>query len=272
MRATWIALVAAIGCGGGQATGPAPAPTAVETDPPAATSGHAVDHGGIQFQLDPRIAAAAVVANVAACPLGSPTDKPDGVAPAHVAFRLGSATPAAPARTCSVPDTQTAGLYVFDAAEWAATLKGSDKDLDALRQLLAARAQAPGRPVPFVPFVDATFAIAERLTFVDFSGGSGVLFLGELSIEPDTLGRELVFVFQGLTADGKRYVLGLFPATTRLSIPAFSFDAKASYQANAARWEPYRADVARQIAAAADDQLTPSPAWLRPTLESLTIR
>jgi hypothetical protein len=257
----WLAALVALailGCGSRDAPRPAAAPALIP-----------VSFERVSFALDPRVAASARPMRVEACRLENPTDKPDGIAPAHVAFHLGPST--GPTRPCAVPDFERAGLYVFSAHDFRRDLASARAQLHELALLLRARAYQPGRPVPFVPFVDASFAVAGRPAFVNFSAGTGVLFLVELSIEPDTLGDDLVFLFQGLSLDGERYVLGIFPVESSPSVPAFAIDPQAPYHELAAAFETYRRDVASKLGAARDDTFSPRPSWLLAMLSSLRI-
>lgn len=224
---------------------------------------------GVRFTLDARVASGVVYGRVEACRLKQPSDKPDGVSPAHVAFRFGA--DAQVPETCAVPRFDSAGLYVFPADGFRRELASAAASLAALEKLLAARSLPAGKAMPFVPFVDASFAVVERARFIDFQGGTGLLVLAELSIEPDTLGDELVFVFQGLSRDGARYVLGIFPATTSAPAIDFSVDPDAPFQEQVAAFEPYRRRVAASLAAARDAAFSPRPSRLRAMLASLRL-
>jgi hypothetical protein len=252
----WVAL-AILGCGAAR--------PARESAPAALP----VSFEGISFALDPRVAASARPVRLEACRLENPSDKPDGIAPAHVAFHFGPST--GPTRPCPVPDFERAGLYVFSADDFGRELVSARAQLHELALLLRARRHQPGRPVPFVPFVDASFAVAARPEFVNFAAGTGVLFLVELSIEPDTLGDDLVFLFQGLSLDGERYILGIFPVESSPSVPALAIDPQAPYQDLAVAFETYRRDVASKLRAARDDAFSPRPSWLLAMLSSLRI-
>lgn len=263
-----------VGCGRSEPQRPSgPATVPVSRDGAVASRGAAaaipVEHGGVSFLLDTRIARGATPVRVEGCRLENPTDKPDGVAPSHLAFHLGPGGEAT--RPCPVPDFERAGLYVFSADEFRRELASARVDIAELSKLLRRRVYKSGDPVPFVPFVDASFAIAERAAFIDFSSGSGLLLLVELSIEPDTLGRNLSFVFQGLTRDGKQYILGIFPAKTEVAIPPMPIDPEASFQDLAAAFEPYRREAAARLAEGPDHAFTPRPSWLEAMLGSLRL-
>jgi hypothetical protein len=248
---------------GGLASGPAPA-SARDAARPGARARH-----DIGLTLDPRIAKGATRAVVEACPLKHPDDKPDGVAPAHLAIRFG-ADAGAP-QPCSVPGLEHAGLYVFPAAEYGRALASAAASLRALEKLLAAREMPAGDSLPFVPFVDASFALSERAIFIDFQGGTGVLVLVEVVVEPDTVGDELLFVFQGLSRDGARYLLGIFPVTRAPAPKPFPVDPHAPFEEQTRAFEPYRREVARALAAARDEEFAPRPSWLSAMLGTLRL-
>src|SRR5262245_7351913 len=101
-----VVVAALLACGGHGSPPPEPSQPGPVGHPPRPAQ--RVDYAGISFDLDPAIATEVVTAQVAACPLDNPTDKPDGVAPAHIAFRFG---PRGDDRNCSVPDLSRPGLY-----------------------------------------------------------------------------------------------------------------------------------------------------------------
>ncbi len=80
-----------------------------------------------------------------------------------------------------------------------------------------------------------------------------------------------MFVFQGLSRDGARYVLGIFPATTSAAAIRFSVDPHPPYPEQAAAFEPYRRRVAAALAAAGDADFSPRPSWLHAMLASLRL-
>jgi len=68
------------------------------------------------------------------------------------------------------------------------------------------------RPLPFIPFLDATQGVTVGFKPVNFSGGKGFRFITQFEIETSLLSDDgLVYVFQALTDDRKSYVLATFP-------------------------------------------------------------
>ena len=69
-----------------------------------------------------------------------------------------------------------------------------------------------GKPLPFIPFLDAEQGVSVCFRPVKFAGGKGFRFITQFDIEASLLSeRGLVYVFQGMTDDRKTYVLATFP-------------------------------------------------------------
>ncbi len=246
-------------------TAPA-SPSAVEP------SDERVTRGNASFVLAPAIASSVESTDVPACPLDDPSDKPDGVAPQHIAFRFVAAGGSAPEpRPCSVPDFERAGIYVFSVEAFGKALPSAAAELKKLEGMFGAGALATGGRMPFVPFIDASFAVVERSRRIEFGGGQGILFLTELSIEPSTIGDQLRFVFQGLTRDAKWYVLGIFPATTTAAVPPFLADPRAPLDIMSTAYEDYLPKVSYVLSSAEDREFSPNPAALADMLATLRI-
>lgn len=249
-----------------------PPPLTSPASPASPPAPHVVAFDGGRVAVDPLVAATATVTAVAACPLEDPTFKPDGRAPAHVAVRFVAAGATKTAATsCSVPATGVAGLYVFPAEDFAQMWPAAKTALQGLARMLDARALPAEERMPFVPFVDASFALSSRLTFIDFEGGKGALFLGELSHSPETLGAELIYVFQGLSADRKRYVLAIIPAATKRKMAPFVSGPDVTGDALLAAFEEYRAAVDRDFASLRDEELAPPMDAVARTLSTLAL-
>jgi hypothetical protein len=246
-----LALVAAAACG--RPAAPA-APAAAAPDRPT---------------LTPAAALATEVRRVAVAEcVFAPDEKPDGASPAHVAFLLGPGR-ADPA-PCAFPDDAHPTVYVLPAADFERALPGTAGRIAELAALVAARPARPAKEPPYLPFVDASLAYVERVRYVDFVGGAGVLFLTELMIEPDTLVRRPFYVFQGLSADRRQVVLGVFPVATKVAVPPFAWTTRDIAEA-AARHEPYRQQVAAALAAADESAFAPRADAIAATLASLRL-
>lgn len=208
------------------------------------------------------------------CKLDSPSDKPDGVSPGHAAifFKGGGLLRREDTRACRVPDFDRAQLRVFGAATWRTTDPLKGQSLAALTAWLSAGPGASDQAVPFVPFVDASPAFTEHVTRTDLAGGRGVGYLTQWMIEPDSIGRRLVYVFQAGSKDGQIYVLATFPLRTRLNLPEFPPVAGETYEATEARYRPYAAQVTEVIRAAKPGDFTPSLTEILAMCRSIDMR
>jgi hypothetical protein len=69
-----------------------------------------------------------------------------------------------------------------------------------------------GKPLPFIPALDAEQGITVLYKPLSFAGGKGFRFITQFDIEASLLSEQgLVYVFEGMTHDRKTYVLATFP-------------------------------------------------------------
>ncbi len=246
-------------------------PAAAGAAPAAA---QAFDTPTLAFSYRPDLLGVPIAANVPACPPDDPGGRPDGVAPGHAAIVFAGARPLPPDAmlSCNLPDFDIAQLRVFSVAAYGKIYPDAARALADLGRVLEAGARQPDAKFPFVPFLEAFPAFSEHVAFVGFLNGRGVAFLTQWMIEPDTIGAHLVFVFQGLTADGTHYVLGLFPVQARLVLPPFPLPAGEPYERTYERYHAYAAEMARGVGAAQPGDFAPELEELLDLLRSLRIK
>lgn len=103
-------------------------------------------------------------------------------------------------------------IFIFLVADLASANETMGKYAAELKTLLQTR-QA-GNQLPFLPLSNEGQLIRARMEFVDFKGGQGVHFLTQLAQGMIPINNnELIFVFQGLTSDGKYYIAAILPVT-----------------------------------------------------------
>ena len=95
-----------------------------------------------------------------------------------------------------------ASLYVYRASDYERVYGVS---LDALRQTLADRSQAPDTSVG--PIINANRVIAAQPAYVDFAGGAGVRYVAQWSQDIKTISPQMIYVFAGLTDDSEYFIL-----------------------------------------------------------------
>ncbi|MCB0059286.1 MAG: hypothetical protein KDE45_19750, partial [Caldilineaceae bacterium] len=143
-------------------------------------------------------------------------------------------------------------IAIYPVAAYRDQWAGQENDivattLDALQSLLADQPDAPDAPMPVLPPVPATNDLAVQPAYVDFGSGSGVRFVGRYVQAADPIyNGQLLYVYQGLTDDG-RYLIG-------------------------AQWPVATTAAADALDSAADDEWTPTLSSLDTAFASLIIQ
>ncbi len=189
-------------------TAPLPTASAEPTSIPAASPvpGAAVSFDRLSLILPAGVASGAT---------GSLVDKaegdnvpPWGVAPAHIQLKLDG---------YALQDKfHQPEIYVYPADEFAQMQNGAAQSLERLRNLLAPNSSVPmtTENLPFVPFFEATQVFAADVKVVLFQHGKGVRELTEYAqYAAPVNNNELIYQFEGLTDDGKYYVIAILPLT-----------------------------------------------------------
>ncbi|HVN16368.1 MAG TPA: hypothetical protein VMT73_11555 [Anaerolineales bacterium] len=138
--------------------------------------------------------------------VGDQGGAPWEVGPAHVTMTL---TDYVAARDGFLQPT----IYVYPASEYAAANPGAANSLPRLKTIIA----NPSTPLthdtlPIVPFFNADQIIATQTGMVNFKTGSGVRVVAEYAQGVGPISNEgLMYHYEGLTTDGKYYVIVLLP-------------------------------------------------------------
>lgn len=134
-----------------------------------------------------------------------PNAAPWEMKPAHLEFTLTS---------YQLQDKfQKPKLYIYPAQEFAAD-SGAAESIRRLQSILLNAAPLAAENLPFVPFFNAGQVFAAQMQIVQFQNGSGVRFLTEYAQSFATINNhELFYHFQGLSDDGKYYIIAILPVT-----------------------------------------------------------
>jgi hypothetical protein len=181
----------------------------VSTEPPTPTGvqdgGTSISHKGISFVVPSSVAGGAITETMTA--VESNSDAPWDIAPTHLRFTL--------------TDYQLQGkfheprIFVYPAAEYAQKNPNAAEQIARLQTIFTG-----GTPMhetlPMVPFFNATPLLSAHLKMtIPFpNGGGGIRFLTQYAqYAAPVNNRELFYHFQGLTSDGKYYIVGILPVT-----------------------------------------------------------
>lgn len=107
-------------------------------------------------------------------------------------------------------------IYVYPADEYAKVSSIAAEQIQRLKNLLAGTALA-GDSMPVLPFANATQQIASQMMLIDFRSGRGVRMVTQYAQYASPINNhELFYHFQGLTNDGKHYVVATFPVSASI--------------------------------------------------------
>jgi hypothetical protein len=192
--------------------------------------------------------------------------------PAHLLIILDPATLPDPA----VPETRA--LIVYPAADWSKTYarlhRPAEDPVPALRKLLDD--ETPEMRIEFPPaagHAGARQILRSAVRYLRFQGGHGVRFLTVYQGDPLPISdRDFVYVFQGLTTDGRYWVTLNLPVTVRgLPPPDAAVAQLADYDRFVADHERYLADIVHKLRDARSEDFTPRLERIDAMLESLAI-
>jgi hypothetical protein len=140
-------------------------------------------------------------------------------------------------------------------------------DLNGLYPLF----QSPTGPVhtpPVIPPINAQIGVAARKGYLDFANGSGMRFVFWASQAPMYVDPNFLFyVYEGLSADGKHYVVVMAPVHASIGVTVPTPGANTTQ----AEIDAFNQDAANRIEAANLADFTPSLQALDALVQSLQI-
>lgn len=172
---------------------------------------------GVTIFYDRSITGQIVARNVEAYAPEDPTFRPDGFEPDHIQFTfqggpwLGD-TPSGLRPEITVFSIPAYERHIEGSGEYLVQFK---QKLKRLQSLVESRPSNIDGEYPYLRFLDATQTINTHLSYGSFRNGKGMFFLthfgnSELAVISND---SLVYVFQGITTDGKYLVSATFPVT-----------------------------------------------------------
>lgn len=185
-----------------------------------------VDFKGVSFSYNPQIFGKVKSETIAEQPLKNETDKPDYVEPQHRLFTFDLSTPYNDMSIAVYPIDDFPRMYAINKS----SAEASKKYNDYLRRVLKDNNFRVENQIPFLPFRDAGQTFQVKVKHFNFQNGRGILFLTfwETQLELPT-NRQLRYVFEGLSNDGKYYVLGEMPISVAF-LPEDSSDEYEGYK------------------------------------------
>ena len=231
------------------------------TAPPEPTAVPAPDaaHEGISFSYDASLAADVSAATI---PASDVSDGPEWeVAPQHVVFSFVD---------CVLPDTyHKPAIIVYPANEFATMSEIAAGTIADLRTLLQQKPTSPEH-IPFLPMWNAAQFLQANVAYIGFQNGTGVRFLTQYGQAANPVNNhELFYTFQGLSHDGRFYVVAILPTSN----PVLPIDGSAipgdDYNAFADNFPNYLDDIEQQLGALPAASFIPDLSLLDGMIQSL---
>lgn len=218
----------------------------------------AFQEADVSFTYDDAVLKKPISHRVKAVRLTTPTDIPEGVAPAHIEIHFGKDQ----GRLWIFPTTDS-GVKDFR--------KAYPTHADAQKLLRAVLRERPAnrKELPSLPWADTGQAFNKKIRYLDFHSGSGIAWLTQWTIEPVPVNNsQLQYRFQGLTKDGAFYIAAQFNVS-HPSLPATA--GVGDYRTFERHYASYVEQAAQKIAGQPDESFQPPLAKLRAMFESIQV-
>jgi hypothetical protein len=168
-------------------------------------------------------------------------------------------------------------IFVYPADEYAQVNSNANEQMGRIKKALS------GSPLlketlPNVPFFNAEHIIAANIQLINFQNGGGVRELTQYDQYPAPINnRELFYHFEGLTTDGKYYVIAVLPITAPIlaedekpesSVPTGGIPIPADTGPN----DVYYVSISQKLNALSPAQYTPSLNTLDMLIQSILVK
>ena len=242
-----------------------PTPVPIPTNTPI-TTGSTVVLNNVTISIPKGLANDALLDMVSAAT--DPNTPPWDLAPAHLEFTL---TGYQLQNRFHQPK-----IYVYPANEYAQAMPTVTEQIKRIQNILAGSPLSK-ETMPNVPFFNAGPLIASNMQVLGFQSGGGVRMLTEYAQYPATINNyELFYHFEGLTSDGKYYIVAIMPVTAPILAEDDKPDATippggVPITADTGPDDAYYASVTEKLNSIPPDAFTPSLTVLDALIRSIIV-
>ncbi len=266
----WVGFLSgALACGLTVIPVPQASPASPGT-PESTSGGITVQAAPLRLIIPPGLGSGASAENldVVTDQTGAPWD----VAPAHLQLTLHGYP--------LTSGSQVPQIFVYPAPDYAAMNPRAQESIKRLQAILASRStQTANDSLPTIPFFNAGQVIATQQKLVPFQGGAGLRIVTQYAqdISPINNGG-LFYHFEGLTSDGKYYLVAILPINLSIlpgdnkpdaPVPAGGLMFPQN-DATGQSYENYYNQIAGLINSSTPDQFTPSLTLLDGLIRSIS--
>ena len=235
-----------------------------------------VNFKGVSFNYNPQIFGAVKSEEVTEYALPDATYKPDGVEPQHRLFTFDLTTDFGEMYIAVYPIDDFPRMYAVNKS----SVKALEKEVNGFKKVLKDKNFRIENQIPYLRFIDSTQVFQVKVKHFPFQNGKGILFLTfwDTQVELPS-NRQLRYVFEGLSDDGKYYVLAEMPA----SVSFLPDDSSEEYEGYKINWNKLQdkvemkrfAEVNKKIAARLEklpqNQFKPELKYFEEIISSLKI-
>jgi hypothetical protein len=164
----------------------------------------------------------------------------------------------------------TPAIRVYPVAAFAQANPDAQKEIDALKALLANPAALPDK-IPMIPMFNAAQVFHAGVKPLTFQNGAGVRFLTQYdqAVVPIN-NKELFYTFQGLTTDGQYYISAILPVSLA-ALPADDQFTADEVEKLAKDFDSYLKTTVQSLEAAPAGDYSPSLDALDTLIASLAV-
>ena len=237
-----------------------------------------VEFKGVSFTYNPQMLGEVKVEEIEELPLAQESDKPDSVAPRHILFKIKKSD-----------KERESNIYIFPIEDFrrmftisTETRNHFDEKINDLKDATTNLKSRKDELMPRIPFWDGSQTIELKLKQLPFQDGKGVIYLTQFDIEPSLINNEgLMYCFQGLTNDGKYYILAEFAVELSFlpeSYQVFEFEEYnlpiyfyKEPEKNQKQYKKYTSKIAKRLEKLQQDEFDPNLNYFEELISTLKV-
>jgi hypothetical protein len=245
-------------------------------------------YSGVSFWYDQSLAGEIAVKDTAGMSPCDPNFRPDACEPMNLSLQFAGHYADQHSDSSFHPE-----IIVYPIAEYIKLFQGSedysdvlDEKFQNLKTTISKQPSVIKGEYPFIPFVDATQILHSHLSYLSFKDGKGIGFVTQFNSSDPILvnNKNIVYVFQGITSNGKYLISATFPLKSSLLpdgqhveshkgyiIPE-NFFKRENLSLNEENYKNYILSVEQELNSATDEQFTPNLAEIKKMLSSIEIK
>ena len=162
-------------------------------------------------------------------------------------------------------------INIYPLEEFQQVNPGAAAQITLLKDLISWQSLGASRPdgLPFLPIFNAAQSFFTKVEFINTDSVNGLRYLTQFqqATYPIQNG-QMIYTFQGITADGKYYISAVFPESHAILEPYDDFEYTAEFEENF--WD-YLMEIGEQLRAEPDESFNPGLDALDGVIESLRV-